>query len=238
MKLLISLFCFTAILSSVVAQSKIPDIDKSALANIRNPLERFSATINYLESIDTRASNNIDSADCIDLLQIAQQLKNDSLLAISYNWIGYYFNQSKGDNSTALEYYFKALPLAEKAKDKRRISSINSDIAATYYLLKNYDQFFIFSKRIGENLPDKASPKYDYMLVQYQRNMGISYMESNQLDSALTYAQIASQTSDRLQLGTFQLQTLHLLGAIYAKKNEMDLATVYFNKAPVAKRFH
>lgn len=220
-----------AILPSVVAQSKIPDIDKSALANIRNPLERFSATINYLESIDTRASNNIDSADCIDLLQIAQQLKNDSLLAISYNWIGYYFNQSKGDNSTALEYYFKALPLAEKAKDKRRISSINSDIAATYYLLKNYDQFFIFSKRIGENLPDKSSPKYDYMLVQYQRNMGISYMESNQLDSALTYAQIASQTSDRLQLGTFQLQTLHLLGAIYAKKNEMDLATVYFNKA-------
>ncbi len=205
MKKTIILFCFVVSLQAAFAQYNKPDSAKAALARYTNPMERFSATINYLETIDSRAGNNIDSSICIDLLQIAQQLKNDSLLATSYNWIGYYFNQAKGDNSTALEYFFNALPLAEKVNDKRRISSLYFDIAGTYYQLKNYDEFFTFTKKGGENLPDKTSPKYDYMLVQYQRNMGIAYMEKNQMDTAISYAQAAVQTSDRLKLSTFQL---------------------------------
>ncbi len=233
MKKIIVFFWFVANMQAAFAQNNNPDSLKIALAGYTNPIERFSATINYLETIDSRAGSNIDSAICIDLLQIAQQLKNDSLLAISYNWIGYYFNQSKGDNSTALEYYFKALPLAEKFNDKRRISSLYFDIAGTYYQLKNIDEFFTSTRKGGENLPDKASPKYDYMLVQYQRNMGIAYMEKNKLDSALSYSQAAVQTSERLQLSTFQLQALHLLGTINAKMNENELADVYFKKALV-----
>ena len=69
------------------------------------------------------------------------------------------------------------------------------------------------------------------MLVQYQRNMGIAYMEKNKLDSALNYAQAAAQTIERYKRPIFQLQILYLLGAINAKMNENDLADVYFNKA-------
>ena len=200
MKKIITLFCFITIVQTVFAQNNNPDNAKTALARYSNPMERFTATIKYLETVDTYATNNIDSATCIDLLQIAQQLKNDSLLAISYNWIGYYFSQSKGDNTTALEYYFKALPFAEKYNDKRRISSLYFDISTTYYSLKNIDEFFRFTKKGGQNLPDKTSPKYDHMLVQYQRNMGIAYLEKNKLDSALNYAQAAAQTveSDKI----------------------------------------
>ena len=231
MKKTIILFCFVASMQTAFTQSNNPDHAKADLAAYTNPIERFSATINYLETIDSRAGNNVDSAICIDLLQVAQQLKNDSLLAISYNWIGYYFFQNKGDNTTALEYFFKALPLAEKFKDKRRISSLYFDIGSVYLVLKNIDEFFKFAKKGGDNLPDITSSKYDYMLVQYQRNMGIAYMEKNQLDSALYYAQAGVQTSERLKLSTFQLQTLHLLGTVNAKMNENELADVYFNKA-------
>ncbi len=234
-KKIITLFCLIAILmfigKTIFAQNKNPDSAKAALVSYTNPIERFSATIKYLETIDSYASNNIDSAICIDLLQIAQQLKNDSLFATSYNWIGYYFFQNKGDNTAALEYYFKALPFAEKFNDRRRISSLYFDIGGVYYSLKNIDEFFKFTKKGGENLPDKSSPKYDYMLVQYQRNMGIAYMEKNQFDSALYYAQAAVQTGERLQLSTFKLQALHLLGTVNAKMNENELADVYFNKA-------
>jgi hypothetical protein len=45
--------------------------------------------------------------------RIAQQLKNDSLLAISTNIVGNYF-RGKSDYPTALDYFFKAIPLAEK----------------------------------------------------------------------------------------------------------------------------
>ena len=142
MKKIITLFCFIAGIQTVFGQNNHPKNAKAALADYSNPMERFTETIKYLETIDSYSSNNIDSATCIDLLLIAQQLKNDSLLATSYNWIGYYFSQSKGDNSTALEYYFKALPLAEKFNDKRRISSLCFDIASIYFALKNIDDFF------------------------------------------------------------------------------------------------
>ncbi len=233
MKKIITLLCFIASMKGAIAQNNNTESPKAALASYSNPMERFTATINYLETIDSRAGSNIDSAICIDLLQIAQQLKNDSLLATSYNWIGYYFNQSKGDNTTALEYFFKALPLAEKFNDRRRISSLYFDIAGTFYSLKNIDEFFRFTKKGGENLPEKSSSKYDYMLVQYQRNMGIAYLEKNQLDSALFYEQAALQTSERLKLSTFQLQTLQLLGSVNTKMNEHELADVYFKKALV-----
>ena len=51
------------------------------------------------------------------------------------------------------------------------------------------------------------------------------------MDSALYYAQAALQTSERLKLPTYYLQTLHLLGAVNSKLNENALADVYFNKA-------
>ncbi len=231
MKKITSLIFFLICIQIAFAQSSNVDSAKVALANYKKPLERFTATIKYLETVDSYASSNIDSAVCIDLLQIAQQLKNDSLLATSYDWIGYFFSLKKGDNTTALEYYFKALPLAEKYNDKRRISSLYFDISSVYYYLKNYDEYFHFTKKGGENLPDKSSIKHDYMLVQFQRNMGTYYLEKIKLDSALYYAQAALQTSERLKLRLYKLQTLTLMSVIYSKMNEDELADVYFNKA-------
>ena len=237
MKKLMAFFClvvslFPITVETVFAQNNADSL-KSGLVSYTNPIERFTATINYLENIDSYQGSIVDSAICIDLLQIARQLKNDSLLAISYNWIGYYFFQNKGDNTAALEYFFKALPFAEKVNDKRRISSLYFDIGSVYYLLKNVNEFYSFSKKGGEHLPDNTSSKYDYMLVQYQRNMGIAYLEKNELDSALYYAQAAVQTSDRLKLKLFKFQTLHLLGIVYARVNEVELADIYFTKALV-----
>ena len=87
MKKILFLVCFIAILmfigKTAFAQNNNPDSLKDALAGYTNPMERFSATIKYLEAIDSRAGNNVDSAICIDLLQVAQQLKNNNLS--SYN---------------------------------------------------------------------------------------------------------------------------------------------------------
>ncbi len=234
MKKIIAFLCFLTIIQVVFTQNNNTENAKTDLANYKNPLEQFTATIKYLETSDSYANSNIDSALCIDLLQIAQQLKNDSLLAISYDWIGYYFSMKRGDNTTALEYYFKGLPLAEKFNDKRRISSIYFDIASVYFNLKNFEEYFNFTKKGGENLPDKSSPKYDFMLVQFQRNIGTYYLEKNQLDSALFYAQAAFQTIERLKLPLYKLQILTLYAVIYDKMNENELVEVYFEKAKSA----
>ncbi|MFM9985463.1 MAG: hypothetical protein ACKVOK_09555 [Flavobacteriales bacterium] len=231
MKRSLTILSFFAGIQLVCAQSHEADSQKAALAQYKNPMERFTATIKYLESVDAYGSNTIDSALCVDLLQMAQSLKNDSLLAISYNWIGYYFATEKGDNTTAFEYYFKAIPLAEKYKDKRRISSLYFDIAGRYFSLENFDELYAYTKLGGQNLPDKTSPKYDHMLVQYQRNLGVYFLEKGQVDSALYYVQAASQTSERLKTRIFKFQLQALLATAYARMHETDLANVYWKKA-------
>ena len=131
------------------------------------------------------------------MLEIAQELKNDSLKAISYNWLGTYFYQQKGDNTSALEYYFKALPLAEKLKEKRRISSIYFDMALVYFDMLDYQKALEVTRKGGENLPEKTNPMYDFMLLQYEANMTQYFLITKHADSAFYYAQKCHETTGR-----------------------------------------
>ncbi len=117
------------------SQTNHADSLKAVLANVSSPLKKFDIIRSDVQMILTLQGGNIDSSSTIQLLQIAQQQKNDSLLAIAYNWIGSYFSFTKGDNISGLEYFFKGIPVAEKANDKRRLSSLYFDIAIAYYAL-------------------------------------------------------------------------------------------------------
>jgi hypothetical protein len=229
LKKIITLLCFIAVMQIAVAQINKTVITKAELAAIKNPLERFTATIKYLENADTGEGDAIDSALCIDLQKMATQLKNDSLLAISYNWISSYF-ASKGRRNEEIEFLYKALPLAEKYNDKRRISSIYFDLTSAYDGLGKKTESYDFLKRGGENLPDKTSPMYDYMLVQYQRSMALMFLDKKQLDSALLYAQLSNQTAEKLNNNLYKSQTLGILARVYEAKKEPEIANVYRQK--------
>ena len=216
-------------MQTALAQSNNTKFTKADLAAIKNPLERFTATITYLENADTGEGDEIDSTLCIDLQKMATQLKNDSLLAISYNWVFAYFNR-KGRTNEAIEFLFKALPLAEKYNDKRRISSIYFDLAFSYGGLGKKTEAIDFLKKGGENLPDKTSPMYDYMLVQYQLSMALVFLDKKQLDSALLYAQLSNETAERLNVNLYKSQTLGILARVYEVKKEPEIANVYRQK--------
>lgn len=237
MKKTLIFFCFIATVQTSLAQINRTLITKADLTSIKKPLERFTATINYLENELNEEGNGIDSTISIDLQRIAKQLKNDSLLAISYNWIGSYFG-TKGKSDEEIEYLYKALALAEKYKDKRRISSIYFDLYSAYMVLGRRTEAFGFSKKGGENLPDKTSPKYDFMLVQYQLTMTSFYREKKQLDSALFYAHLSNQTAERINTNLIKYQTLKSLSNVYQDKNEPEIGLVYLRKAQtIAQHF-
>lgn len=118
------------------AQNKNVDSLKLVLSKTTDPKERFNIINEILITTDGYQGTELDTTACLTLLKIAQQQKDDAMLATSYNWIGYYFQQSRGDNTAALDYYFKGLPLAEKVGDKRRISSLCFDIANIYSVFK------------------------------------------------------------------------------------------------------
>ncbi len=215
MRQLIILFFVLINLQSVFAQNKI---------------EQFKTLSDKAENTGLH-TGLLDSAACVQMLRLAQELKNDSLLAISYNLIGEFISRIKGDNTTGLEYYFKAIPLAEKSNDKRRLSSIYFDMSSVYFNLQNNEESVNAIRKGGENLPGKSHPLYDFMLAQYQRGMSMYFVYNKQADSALSYAQSLAATSRKLKSPLFQFSAMYLNGAAYAEQGDKDLAETWFKKA-------
>jgi two-component system, NtrC family, sensor kinase len=214
-----------------MAQSHYTDSLKTALATTNDPVERFNLLVKTLENDDAYRGNLIDSSACAELFKIAQSEKSDAMLATSYNWIGYYLAYVKGDNAAGLDYFFKALPLAEKVNDKRRISSLYFDIAGIYNFLQNWQEELKYTLMGGENLPDPSSPMYDYMLVQYQRNRANYFLRIDQLDSAIYYGRVFSATSERVNGINYRFQAAMFNARLNWKIKKNDLAEKYFNKA-------
>jgi two-component system NtrC family sensor kinase len=230
LKIVVAIIFCSTFTFTCPAQQTGSDSLQVLLAGISEPLQRFDLIRKNLEHNDDGV-RNIDSSLCIQLLDIAQHLKNDSLLAISYNWIGAYFAFTKGDNISALEYYSKGIPLAEKVNDKRRISSLYFDITFVYSQLKNYTAAFDNNRKGGENLPEKSSPMYDFMLAQYQRNLSIYYLTVQNADSTLYYAKLTGVTANRIGVINFVYSSICLTGAAYAMAKDTARADSVFKKA-------
>jgi len=236
MKKFIHFFCFVISMQTSFAQdmarqnaNKTIDSLKTVLSTTSKPIDRFTILVAISQVAFT--AGDTDSTTCTELLQIAQTLKNDSLLAISYNIIGQYVSRVKGDNATGLDYFFKAIPLAEKVHDKRRLSSVYFDMAIVYYNLQNNEEFGKYIRKGGENLPDTSHPLYNFMLVQYQRGMATYFVLNHQPDSALAYAQPLTISSQRINSKLYIFNALFLNGAVQDQLGDKEMAALYFKKA-------
>ncbi len=242
MKKLVVIICLLVAVTFLQAQqlssqqaAKISDSLKKELAVTSDLLQRFSI-INKLLQNENGFSGKIDSALCIQQLQIAEQLRSDSLLSTAYNWIGTYFSLNKGDNTTALEYFFKGIPYAEKAKDKRRISSLYFDLSLVYANMQNNDELAKYLRKGEENLPEKSHPLYYYMLAQYLRGITFYFTRTNQPDSALHFARQAEEVAPKSNSLVMEFSAHRVSGAAYAIAGEKQLAEVFFNKALAMKK--
>jgi hypothetical protein len=222
MKKIFFFFLFSISLKNISAQA----IAKAA----SDPFEQFKMLAEISESSGLH-SGELDSAGCVEMLRIAEELNNDSMLAISYNLIGEYVSRIRGDNANGLEYFFKAIPLAEKVNDKRRISSIYFDISVIFLTLENYGEALKYNRLGGANLPDKSHPLYNFMLAQYLRGMASYFVNTKQADSALAYTQPLTTISRKLNSPLFKLSSFYLSGAAYDLEGDDEMAETYFKKA-------
>src|SRR5262245_11884880 len=133
--------CIFLFASTGIAQNRYADSLKRLIDATEKPVEKFSLLNKLGEGLFSGGTGRADSAFCFRLLSIAQDLKSDSLLAISYNWIGNYFSWTS-DFKKALEYFLKGVPLAEKVNDKRRLSSLYIDISIIHSYTGNAPEEF------------------------------------------------------------------------------------------------
>jgi len=230
------LFFLLVTLHTVFAQSQVGTNDKFAdslnalLSHTTKPADRFDLLNKLVDHNDATQGNFQGTGFGLQMHKIAQQLNNDSLLAISNNVIGNYFS-GKGDFATALDYLFKDIPLAEKYNDQRRISSLYFDIAEIYFSLQNWEECLKYAKLGGDNLPEKSSPMYGFMASQYYRNMGAYFLQQKQPDSALFYIHQLEETNRRLKKVNYVMYQLTQSGTAYWQLGDNELAEVYFKKA-------
>ncbi|CAN5352998.1 hypothetical protein BH20BAC1_BH20BAC1_07310 [soil metagenome] len=230
MKRMFLIMCIFLLPFGGIAQNKYNDSLERLLTTTTKPIERFDILNKILDNNDGTRGNFQDTAIGLQMHRIAQQLKNDSLIAISTNVIGNYF-RSKADYPTALEYFFKAIPLAEKVNDKRRISSIYFDIAECYYNLQNLEESVKYAKIGEENLPDKDSPMYDFMAGQFYRTMGNYYLKKGKLDSALVQIHKLEESNLRMNKPNYILYSYIQNAAVSAKLGDHEMAELFYKKA-------
>ncbi len=225
-----------AVFSMVVAlkgnaQNKYADSLKAVLEVTTKPIDRFALENKIADFHFISGHGNIDSSLCLDMLRIAGELNNDSLLAIGYNIVGNYFFFYNGDYGRALEYFFKALPFAEEAKDKRRISSVYIDIAQVYLKIGNLDEQLKYLAAASDNLPDRSSPLYYYMLSQVQYQLAYHFFLLHKLDSALHYAQALNESALSMKSIVYGCGAYGIMGSVYTRMGDTAFANTYWNRA-------
>ncbi len=116
MKRTIVLVCFLTNFQAAFTQSNYIDSLKEALAKSTQPIERYNLLSEigngyYRTGIGDNSVNNY-----LEMLRIALQQKNDSLIAASYNKIGDFYAFEKGDFYTGIDYFFKEYRMQTKQK--------------------------------------------------------------------------------------------------------------------------
>jgi tetratricopeptide (TPR) repeat protein len=234
MRLILTItFCCFFIVSG---KTQIKNIDSlsALLKNSSKPIERFDLLSKIYEQIYNNSfvisSKSTDVA--LQMHSIARKTQNDSLLAITNNLIGSIF-RDKQDPTTALKYYFAGVPLAAKAQDKRRLSSLYFDIAAVYFILGKNAEGLAYIKKGGANLPHKSSPMYNFMAFQYHSGMWEYYFIVGQYEKALLWLRNAESHNLQLKNEKYNHSIISAYANTYRKLGDLDMAGVYYRKSTI-----
>jgi len=233
-KAIVLLYTCTFLVSIRVnfAQGSITDDSLKALVSKTTDLRERYALLSKIGSDYYRAGTGEYSvADKLELVRIALKLKDDSLIADSYINAGDFYLYERGDNNTAVDYFFKALPYAEKAGSKRGLSSTYVDMSDAYWALGNFSEQLNYLKKAEASLPDKSHPDYNFILIQVVTSFAMHYLAINKPELALPYLNVYEEINQKLRYPMWVVYGGSLLGTYHMEMGDLDLAQDYFRKS-------
>jgi len=160
-------------------------------------------------------------------IEIIRKFQNYELRAYIEFGIEYFF---RSEYSTALEYYFKALKIAEGLDDREVISECHSEIGIVYKSQGKYDLALVHN---GEALEyARHSGDSSWAAVCYA-NQGAIYLKKGYFTLALSNYLTALKTFEKLEqkrrMGACYLN----VGEIYAAQSDFEPALKYYSLALV-----
>lgn len=223
-----------AVTVDVVAQQPFPDSLKQKIDHAPDLQKKYDAQREVYLFFE-RSGNHTESGRALgEMLSLAQQLKNDTLV-IHVNYILGWFFLVRGDFKMALEFLLKTLRIAESVNINDHIISAHNSISVVYFDMKNYPEAVRYLRKaldICQLLEIKT--KRNGWLATLYTNLSGNYNELNKIDSALKYAQLANQQTYELKTSERQSQQVAFLstfGDIYEKLGDNELAETYYRRS-------
>ncbi len=132
-----------------------------------------------------------------------------------------------GDYNQAIQYFFKGLEMARLQQDSGTMADIHNNLARLYKRLRMYEEAITETKKAIELY--KAIDEED--LVAEYNNLGITYQDKGDLDSAIFYFRscIKYSLKSGIKEGLF-LAATNISGA-YQQQNNTDSARYYIDLA-------
>lgn len=159
-------------------------------------------------------------------------IKNDPKLDSAYrfklvNGIGDSYRYISR-NELAIDYYFKALRLAEKSKIEKDRGIALNNIGLIYNNIKDFNLALDYIKRsykIFDKFKDKS------LIIQSYNNLASIYWNDKKIDSALKYYNLAFEVSKEINDLVGLLHSYNNLGVVYLEKGDNYIALEYFYRS-------
>jgi signal transduction histidine kinase len=160
-------------------------------------------------------------------LNVAQEINDDSLMAMPLNMMGnaYYL---MGELASAMDYYFQSLWLREKLDDSTGIAKSYNNIAAAYIGLKDYPLGLDYLKRARDIFTLLDETAYMFSILN---NIGAVYIEMERYDTARVYLLDAYEKAIETQDSSDICMALTNLGEVTMKMGLLENSGEYLATA-------
>lgn len=145
----------------------------------------------------------------------------------TYGYLGMAFTD-KGDFSTSLTNFFKALNIAEGLEDKKTIASNSGNIGNVYGRLEEYDkalEYFFKALKIGEETKNKKT------IANNLGNIGNIYDYKNDFPKALEYYFKSLEIQKAINNKSGIAANFGNIGLVYKNMGELEKAITYYFQA-------
>jgi two-component sensor histidine kinase len=162
-----------------------------------------------------------------EAISIGNELHNNIILANAYHHIGLVY-QDKQNLGIAIEYFIKGLPLFERENLLIQIPYVYISLGSAYRDSKNYSESLKYLHRASNYL---IALNDRWGLYELNRNMGMTYIELNKLDSAKIHFQYSLNYCREINEKAGESENLKYLGEILIMQKEYEKSIVYLQEA-------
>ncbi len=216
--------------SSAQGQRRITAQDslKAVLRTETRPLQRFRA-LSWLVSIET-TQGRLDSVPYYnrEMFRIASQQRSDSLLMVSYMAVAFYLD-NKTDTKPEIEYFLKALRIAEEKYPNSK-KFLYWGLAAAYRDIPDYKaaiKYLSMALALYKANSSTSASSYGNLYLFFSA----SYLDLGQVDSAFYFVQLATPYVFKINSKQAELRLYTETARVYEALGKEAIAVEYYKRS-------